>query len=94
MFARILRRNGITGWQVNTRVIAGGSVPDFRFDAERVIVEIDGWAWHHTPDRFQRDRARQNELILQGWTVLRFTWFDLTQRPAEVLSQVCRALGR
>jgi len=94
LFARLLRRHRITGWQVNTRLVTGGSVPDFRFDAERVIVEIDGWAWHHSPDRFQRDRARQNELMLQGWTVLRFTWFDLTDRPEQVLSTVRTALCR
>jgi very-short-patch-repair endonuclease len=39
-----------------------------------VAVEIDGFAFHHAPDRFQRDRTRQNALVGLGWTVLRFTW--------------------
>jgi hypothetical protein len=51
-----------------------------------------GWAYHHDVDRFRRDRQRQNSLVALGWTVLRFTWADLTQRPAYVLATV-RDLG-
>jgi very-short-patch-repair endonuclease len=29
-----------------------------------------------------------------GWTVLRFTWLDLTTRQAEVIRDVRRALQR
>lgn len=53
---------------------------------------MDGWAWHHDVERFQRDRQRQNAVVLAGWTVLRFTWRDLTQRPAEVISQIQAAV--
>jgi very-short-patch-repair endonuclease len=38
-----------------------------------LVIEVDGWAYHRTPDRFQRDRERQNRLVAAGWTVLRFT---------------------
>jgi len=31
-------------------------------------------------------RRRQNELVLAGWTILRFTWDDLTHRPTTVLA--------
>jgi very-short-patch-repair endonuclease len=43
--------------------------------------------------RFRRDRQRQNTLILDGWTVLRFTWQDLIQRPAKVIADIRTALG-
>ena len=49
-------------------------------------------AWHHSPDRFQRDRRKQNDLVARGWTVLRFTWSDLTTRPEYVVRQVREAL--
>jgi very-short-patch-repair endonuclease len=55
-----------------------------------VAIEIDGWAWHSAPDRFQRDRTKQNDLL--GWTVLRFTWFDLSQNPDDVIRRVRAAL--
>ncbi len=58
------------------------------------MLEVDGWAWHHAPDRFQRDRARQNALISAGWVVLRFTWLDLTNDPAGVIRQVRDALWK
>jgi very-short-patch-repair endonuclease len=59
-----------------------------------VAVEVDGWAWHTDPERFRRDRQRQNALVLAGWTVLRFTWHDLTHRPTEMIAEVRAALGR
>ncbi len=55
-------------------------------------MEVDGWARHHTPARFQADRERQNQLVLAGWRVLRFTWADL-EEPASVLGQVRAALS-
>jgi very-short-patch-repair endonuclease len=41
-----------------------------------------------------RDRCRQNQLLLAGWTVLRFTWYDVLHRPAWVVAQVREALLR
>jgi very-short-patch-repair endonuclease len=49
---------------------------------------VDGWAWHHDAEAFRRDRQRQNVLVLAGWTVLRFTWSDLTHRPDRVIHDV------
>ena len=59
-----------------------------------MAVEVDGWAWHSDPARFQRDRARQNTLVRGGWTVLRFTWLDLHERPAYVVQTVLEVLAR
>lgn len=90
LLIRLLKKSGISGWRVNPRVAVNGSVirPDVAFLDEGIVVEVDGWAWHHTPDRFQRDRVRQNALVGAGWIVLRFTWFDLTSRPDEVIHQI------
>jgi very-short-patch-repair endonuclease len=89
--ARLLKRAGLTGWQANYR-LDGVGVLDFAFVAQRVAIEIDGRAWHTASDRFQNDRSRQNRLVLRGWTVLRFTWADLIERPDEVIRQVCLAV--
>lgn len=86
-----LRAAGIAGWRPNHQV--GRYRIDIAFPDARLAVEIDGWAWHHDPDRFQRDRTRQNQLSLAGWQVLRFTWADL-QDPADFVRQIARALGR
>jgi very-short-patch-repair endonuclease len=47
-------------------------------------------AYHVDVDRFRRDRSRQNALVTAGWTILRFTWADLTERPGYVVSAIQR----
>jgi len=54
---------------------------------------VDGRAYHG-PDRFQSDRTRQNALTAAGCTVLRYTWYDLTERPGYVASQIRAMLAR
>ena len=92
----LLRRASITGWRSNVDVWSGGrliAVVDVAFEARRVAIEVDGWAYHHATDRFQRDRSRQNDLVAAGWTVLRFTWADLTRRPGHVLATIQRMIA-
>jgi very-short-patch-repair endonuclease len=94
LFFGLLRASGITGWRPNAEVTINGRVyrPDASFAARRLAVEIDGWAWHSTPDRFRADRRRDNDFLLAGWRVLRFTWYDLTQQPRVVIREVRAAL--
>ncbi|MFL5817642.1 MAG: DUF559 domain-containing protein [Conexibacter sp.] len=60
----------------------------------RLVVELDGWATHHTRQAFQRDRTRSNDLQADGWTVLRFTHADVVHRPADTVERIRRALRR
>ncbi|WP_421120927.1 type IV toxin-antitoxin system AbiEi family antitoxin domain-containing protein [Aquihabitans daechungensis] len=39
-----------------------------------LAVELDGWATHGIRSAFEPDRVRGNELLLLGWSLLRFTW--------------------
>ena len=85
---RLLRKAGVVGWRPNHRVMTRGrlvAVVDVALPERRVAVEVDGWAYHSDVDRFQRDRQRQNALVALGWTVVRFTWTDLTERPGYVI---------
>jgi very-short-patch-repair endonuclease len=94
---QLLKRSGITGWIPNLPVYAGAQlvgVLDIAFPAAKVAIEIDGWAFHSDVDRFQRDRHRQNALHALGWTVLRFTWADLTTRPDYVVATIRAQLAR
>lgn len=86
-FARLLTDSGVTGWVTGYRVpgLVGFGPVDFAFPAARVVVEIDGLAYHAESARFQADRSKQNALIALGWRVLRFTWRDVDQRPDHVL---------
>jgi very-short-patch-repair endonuclease len=67
---------------------------DFAYPAIRVGIEADGYRWHGNPEDWRRDLRRENRLKLLGWTLLRFSWEDVHDRPELVASQVRAALGR
>lgn len=66
---------------------------DFAYPEIRLAIWIDGFAYHGQVEAFQTDRMQGNELSLIGWRYLRFTYFDLTQRPAYVMQQARHALS-
>lgn len=66
---------------------------DFCWRAPRVIVETDGFGSHSTRHAFESDRERDVELKVSDWTVLRFTWRQLSRRPDWVALKLTEALG-
>ena len=67
---------------------------DFAYPEWCLAVEVDGHDSHATPAQLQRDLTRQNLLVAAGWTVLRFTWSDVMERPELVASTIRRQLAR
>ena len=65
---------------------------DLAYPDRRIAIEIDGFRWHSSPARKRADEQRQNQLVLAGWTVLRFSAADVHRRPAEVVDAVRMAL--
>lgn len=61
---------------------------------EKVALEYDGAEPHGLPEAVFRDRWRQNGLPELGWTVLRFTWWDVMRDPDGVAAVVQRTLCR
>lgn len=66
---------------------------DAAYVPERVGVELDGRTSHHLMTDRRDDDRRQNALMLVGWQILRFTWWDLVHEPARVVREVRAALG-
>jgi len=93
-FVALLREAGIGGWRANHPVRIGTRryFLDVAFAEARLAVEIDGRAHHSSAAAFQNDRRRQNDLVAAGWTVLRFTWGDIVDRPHEVIARILTAL--
>lgn len=91
---RLLRQGRIRGWRTNVWVDTktSGYFVDVLFRKARVIVEFDGWEFHHDRQSFEDDRRRRNELVLSGYTVLNFTWVQVTENPEWVLRCIRRAL--
>ena len=67
---------------------------DFAWPRWFAGVEGDGRRWHTRVSDFERDRRRDRLSLLHRWTILRFTWFDFTKRPEEVLAQVRQLLAQ
>ncbi len=75
-----------------TNVVLRGYEVDFLWRAERLVVEIDGFAFHRSEAAFERDRQRDAVLAAAGYRVLRVTWRQLTRQRAAVLARVAQAL--
>ncbi len=91
---RVLRSAGIQGWVANYRVRCGGRTRylDIGFPDLKLAVEIDGRIHQFDPELFEDDRTRQNDLVLNGWRVLRFTWWMLVNDPAGVVEAINTAV--
>jgi very-short-patch-repair endonuclease/predicted transcriptional regulator of viral defense system len=68
-------------------------VVDFLWPQARLVVEVDGRGSHATRRAFQADRDRDGRLAVAGYRVLRFTWWDVTRRPAVVADRIRRMLS-
>jgi len=72
--------------------IAGVGWVDLLVDG-RIVVELDGFAYHSGREQYREDRRRDRELVRQGYTVLRFTFEDVMRDPGIVVRAVLAALG-
>jgi very-short-patch-repair endonuclease len=90
-FLDLVLRAGLPRPQLNVRV-AGVSV-DALWPAERLVVELDGWAHHRERAAAAWDREKTNRLQLAGYDVLRFMHGDLVRGPDRVASAIRAALA-
>jgi very-short-patch-repair endonuclease len=67
---------------------------DLAYPELKIAIELDGRAFHSDAEAFERDRERQNQLVLRGWTVLRFTWKQLLEEPGRIVQTVLDARRR
>jgi very-short-patch-repair endonuclease len=81
LFVRLCRRARLPDPEINVRI--GRDLVDFVWSPQRLVVETDGYRYHHGPVAFEDDRARDNRLTALGYEVLRFTHAMLTNEPRE-----------
>ena len=88
----IIRQAGLPAPEVNLR--RGRYIPDFRWPAQKVILEADSRRYHGHLLARADDRTRQAFLEAQGELVLRTTWHEIVSRPSAVVARVREALER
>ncbi|GGG28163.1 hypothetical protein GCM10007304_47480 [Rhodococcoides trifolii] len=92
MLLRLLRADGLSGWRTHVRILR--YEVDVAFVAQKLIVEVDGWAWHRDVLRFDHDAERHNALTNAGWSIIRFTYHRIRDEPEAVIAEIRAALRR
>lgn len=88
----LLRAAELPPTDVNARV--GRHEVDLLWRRHRLIVEVDGYAYHAGRAAFERDRLRDAELQAAGYRVMRVTWRQLVYEPEALIARVAQALAR
>jgi very-short-patch-repair endonuclease len=91
--ARLLRDHGLPPGVFHHDIPGTPFEVDFAYPDLLLAIEVDGYDPHGTRQAFDTDRARQNRLVLAGWTVIRFTWTQVVRQPGRVAADVRTALG-
>jgi very-short-patch-repair endonuclease len=73
-------------------VAVGAFLVDFLWAENRLIVEVDGYEYHRGRESFEADRARDAELAIRGFRVLRFTHRQVTEEPSRIARSVRQLL--
>jgi very-short-patch-repair endonuclease len=61
---------------------------DFADRARKLVIQIDGAAWHSSAEAQQRDKEQDRRLGRLGWRVLRFTTADIRRSPRRVIAEI------
>ena len=75
-----------------TNVRVAGYEVDFLWRDHRLVVEVDGFAYHATRQAFERDRVRDATLQAAGYHVVRLTWRQVATEPHAVVARLASLL--
>ena len=59
-----------------------------------IAVELDGFTFHGSRTAFSYDRLRQNDLLAEGWLVVRFSYDMIRLEPARCVAQLQSVLNQ
>lgn len=88
----LVRKAGLESPRTN--VVVHGYEVDSLWPQARLVVEIDGFAFHSSRAAFERDRDRDSALTGAGYRVIRVTWRQLKAAPEVFLVRLAQALAR
>jgi very-short-patch-repair endonuclease len=76
--------------ETNVRLL--GHEVDLLWRSAKLVIEMDGWAFHGHRAAFERDRDRDQKLVAAGYRVIRVTWRQLEREPLAVVARIAQAL--
>jgi very-short-patch-repair endonuclease len=91
-FLALIRRARLPSPEANVRI--GDCEVDFLWREPRLVVEVDGFAFHASERQFESDRRRDARLLAAGFHVMRVTWRQLVDEPEALLVRVTQVLER
>lgn len=91
-FLALVREAGLPPPAVNYAV--AGMELDAYWERERFVVELDAFETHGSRAAFERDRRRQDDLLLHGIETMRATGPRLKREPRATIERVARHLAR
>jgi len=89
-FLDLIRAARLPAPETNVRV-AGYEV-DFLWRAQRLVVEVDGFAYHSSRAAFERDRRKDADLQAAGLRVNRVTYRQIERECEAVIASIARQL--
>jgi hypothetical protein len=91
-FLELVKSAGLPAPAMNCNV--AGMELDAYWEAERFAVELDVYETHGTRAAFERDRLRQEDLLLAGIEIDRITGPRLEREPERVVERLGRLLAQ
>jgi very-short-patch-repair endonuclease len=88
----LLHRAGLPPTATNTKL--HGHEVDVLYEPQRLVLEMDGFAYHRTRTQAHRDHVRDATLLAHGYRVLRIGWHQITDAPEALVADIARALAR
>ena len=85
-FVLLCERCSFTPPAVNVEI--AGRLVDAVWSEHKIVVELDGHLAHGTPARLESDHRRDLALRAAGYTVLRYTWHQVTRTPDRVMADL------
>ena len=89
LFVALCKGHRLPAPAVNARLL--GFEIDALWPQQRLVAELDGFAYHRHRAAFERDRARDAALQAAGYRVVRLTHRRIEQEP-DVVAEELRAL--
>jgi very-short-patch-repair endonuclease len=87
---RLIRAARLPEPETNVRI--GGYEVDFLWRAQRLVVEVDGFAYHRTREAFERDRRKDADLQARGLRTTRVTYRQIADESHALIANLAASL--